>query len=86
MRKTKFTTFLKRNGVDINEFESKLNNKGWGYYITEDMPQRWLIFAFDWGEKHNFYEKLNKKWIKTFIKNCEKIEYGKEFPNKLKRV
>ena len=78
-KKTNFVKFLKTNGVEIKDFESRLFD--WEYEIDKNQTSDWIAGAFDWDdqpEDRGFWWDLHNEWIE--ICNTQETEYGKEFP------
>ena len=74
-----FLEFLKDNGINIEDFESRLIK--WDTVIYEEEPHFWTIAAFNWGkqpEKRGFWFGLHIEWFKI-CKNGV-VCYGKDFP------
>ena len=64
-----FLKFLKDNGINIEDFESRLFK--WKYEIEENKPCRWICRAFNWinqKEKSKFWADLHYKWIDIYKK------------------
>ena len=78
-----FRKFLKDNGIEIEDFESRLFQ--WNYEMEEDEPRFWIMDAFEWKkqpEGFDFWFKLHYKWFD--ICNTQEVKYGGEFPRLFK--
>ena len=59
----KFISFLKDNGIDIEDFEARIFRHGDKIY-KED-PEFWIFDAFNWDEQPegpDFWIELHEEW------------------------